>query len=258
MSVGDALSRARLDRGLSVEDVSASTRIRGTLIRAIEVDNFAPCGGAVYARGHIRSIARVVGIDPEPLIEEFDRASGVEQPVPAAVSVAAQPTDADIVARSERRGPNWTAAMAAALIVICALAAVSLLLTNNGGSHSPQTGASRQHSPTVASTGRPPASTPPPSSVAQIPSDQATMLIRTTNGPSWMQITSKSGSVLFRGLLSAGHRKLFTNKHGLMFVIGNAPAVDLVINGHDIGSPRSAGSVSRGQVIPGADTIQQA
>jgi cytoskeletal protein RodZ len=251
VSVGDALSSARLDRGLSVDDVSAATRIRGTLVRAIEADDFTPCGGAVYARGHIRSIARVVGVDPEPLIAEFDRASGVEQPVAAPVVVSPQPTDREIVARSERHGPNWFAAMAVALVVICALAAISLVATHSGSTkgHHPS-------APVQAAPRRTPATSPPPSSVAQIPAEQASMLIRTTNGATWMQVTSKSGSVLFRGLLSAGQRKLFTNKHGLLFVIGNAPAVDLVVNGHDIGSPHSAGNVSRGRVIPGADTIQ--
>ena len=85
MSVGESLAQARQQRGLSVEDVSAATRIRGTLIRAIEADEFGPCGGAVYARGHIRSIARVVGADPTPLVAEYDSASGAEQPavVPA-------------------------------------------------------------------------------------------------------------------------------------------------------------------------------
>src|SRR5437763_2849218 len=104
---------------MSVEDVSSATRIRAGLIRSIEADEFDPCGGAVYARGHIRSIARVVGIDPQPLVAEFDRVH-VEEPVP--VPVPNQPTDPDLAARAERRRPNWTAAMAVALLVICALA----------------------------------------------------------------------------------------------------------------------------------------
>jgi cytoskeletal protein RodZ len=73
VSVGESLARARQERGLSVEDVTAATRIRGGLIRSIENDEFAACGGAVYARGHIRNISRVLSIDPAPLVEEFDR-----------------------------------------------------------------------------------------------------------------------------------------------------------------------------------------
>ena len=46
MPVGETLSRVRHERGLSVEDITAATRIRAGLIRSIEIDDFTPCGGA--------------------------------------------------------------------------------------------------------------------------------------------------------------------------------------------------------------------
>jgi transcriptional regulator with XRE-family HTH domain len=82
VSIGETLAQARLRAGLSVSDVSQRTRIRETLIRAIESDDYSGCGGDFYARGHIRSIARVVGTDPEPLIREYDAAR--QPPSPAA------------------------------------------------------------------------------------------------------------------------------------------------------------------------------
>jgi cytoskeletal protein RodZ len=74
MSIGGTLADARYRAGLSVADVSARTRIRPALIRAIERDDFGACGGDFYARGHVRAIARVVGVDSEPLISEYDAA----------------------------------------------------------------------------------------------------------------------------------------------------------------------------------------
>ena len=65
MSIGDALAQARSQAGLTVAQVSERTRIRETIIRGIEHDDFSACGGDFYARGHIRSIARAVGTDPE-------------------------------------------------------------------------------------------------------------------------------------------------------------------------------------------------
>ena len=53
---------AREAAGLTVEDVSGETCIRGTLIRDIEADRFASSGAPVYARGHVRAIARAVGV----------------------------------------------------------------------------------------------------------------------------------------------------------------------------------------------------
>lgn len=84
MSIGEALIRARREAGLSVADVSRRTRIRETIINGIERDDFSLCGGDFYARGHIRAIARVIGIDSEPLIEEYDAAHLGPDTIPGA------------------------------------------------------------------------------------------------------------------------------------------------------------------------------
>lgn len=81
VSIGGTLAGARHQAGLTVSDVSARTRIRQALIRAIEKDEFGVCGGDFYARGHIRAIARTVGVDSEPLISEYDAAHPSGQPV---------------------------------------------------------------------------------------------------------------------------------------------------------------------------------
>jgi cytoskeletal protein RodZ len=72
VSIGDTLAEARRQAGLTITQVSQQTRIRESIVRAIEQGDFSPCGGDFYARGHIRSIAEVVGIDPVPLIREYD------------------------------------------------------------------------------------------------------------------------------------------------------------------------------------------
>ena len=70
--IGVALAEARYGAGLTVAQVSERTRIRQTIIAGIECDDYSACGGDFYARGHIRAIAKVVGVDPKPLIQEFD------------------------------------------------------------------------------------------------------------------------------------------------------------------------------------------
>ena len=72
MSIGETLAEARRQAGLTVTQVSQRTRIRETIVRGIERDDFSACGGDFYARGHIRAIARAAGADPEPLIREYD------------------------------------------------------------------------------------------------------------------------------------------------------------------------------------------
>lgn len=57
-SIGRALQQARIAAGLTVDDVSTATRVRIAIVHSIEADDFTPCGGDVYARGHIRTLAR--------------------------------------------------------------------------------------------------------------------------------------------------------------------------------------------------------
>jgi transcriptional regulator with XRE-family HTH domain len=70
--IGETLAQARQQAGLTVTQVGRQTRIRETIIRKIEQDDYSECGGDFYARGHIRAIAKAVGTDPVPLIQEYD------------------------------------------------------------------------------------------------------------------------------------------------------------------------------------------
>jgi hypothetical protein len=83
------------------------------------------------------------------------------------------------------------------------------------------------------------------------------MLVRTRGGRTWLEVSTKSGQKLFSGILEPGQHKLFSDRHGLAYVIGNAPAVDVVVNGNDIGSPPSPSVVARGSVIPGKGTLHE-
>jgi cytoskeleton protein RodZ len=251
LSVGDALARAREERGLSVEDVSAATRIRAGLLRSIEADDFGPCGGSVYARGHIRSVAKVVGVDAEPLIAEYDRQHAEESlPIP----VPNQPVEPDLVARAERKPPNWTAAMAVAAVVLIIIAGYGLVKNNH---HTPAPTAASQNQNTPATT---PSSAPavvppsiPPSAAAEVPSNVATALVRVTTGQTWLQVSTFSGRLLFQGILRSGASRIFKDAHGLRLVIGNAPAVQLVADNHEYGVPHSSGNVAHVTIQPGGD-----
>ncbi len=119
MSIGESLAEARRQAGLSISQVSQRTRVREAIIRGIERDDYSACGGDFYARGHIRSIARAVGADPEPLIREYDATVRSEQPVTAAeLFRPATP----IKVREPPRRP-WTAALGLALVVVIGVAA---------------------------------------------------------------------------------------------------------------------------------------
>ena len=76
MSVGKMLNEARVARGMSLEDLAQVTKLRASILAAMEDDDFSHCGGTVYARGQLRARAPVLGLDPEDLVDEFERGRG--------------------------------------------------------------------------------------------------------------------------------------------------------------------------------------
>jgi hypothetical protein len=81
VTVGEALAQARRQAGLSVAQVSQKTRIRQAIIRDIERDDYSALGADFYARGHIRAMARAIGVDSEALVRRYDAARSAGAPV---------------------------------------------------------------------------------------------------------------------------------------------------------------------------------
>lgn len=74
LQLGVDLQNAREENNWSVEDVSKATRIRPYLLYEIEQGRLASLGGDVYARGHIRSYARALGLDPAHFLSLYEEA----------------------------------------------------------------------------------------------------------------------------------------------------------------------------------------
>ena len=245
MSIGTTLAEARESAGLSLEDVARATRIRRTLILGIENDDFSACGGDFYARGHLRNIATAVGLDPAPLLAEFD-ASRTEAAPPRATEVF----ESETRSRAERRGPNWSAAMVAALALVLVYGVVQAFSGDDNR------GADVAGNDTTSSAPASPKTSPPTtpsggggSAVAQAPRGKVTVVVAATDR-SWVQVTTNTGQELFQGLLQRGAEKTFTDKTRLKLVIGNAGGVDLTVNGSEIGAPGDKGQVARVQFTP--------
>jgi cytoskeletal protein RodZ len=127
VSIGDTLAEARRQAGLTITQVSQRTCIRETIIRGIERGDYSACGGDFYARGHIRSIARAVGVDPEPLIREYDQTQGA----PRAISAADVFEPATPIKIKDRRRPNWSMAMVVALALLVGFVVYHVVSTSS-------------------------------------------------------------------------------------------------------------------------------
>ncbi|HMD10730.1 MAG TPA: RodZ domain-containing protein [Marmoricola sp.] len=245
MSIGSTLAAARETAGLTLEDVAAATRIRRTLIMNIENDDYSACGGDFYARGHLRNIAVAVGLDPAPLLAEFDAARP-----DAAPARATEVFESETTTWKERRGgPNWSAAMAAALVLVIAYGLVQAFSGSGGGGHDVADPGRTTSAPPSTSAPASPTPSGDDSAVAQAPRGKVTVVVRATDR-SWVQVTTTSGQELFQGLLQPGQQKTFTDKTRLKLVIGNAGGVELTVNGSAIGAPGRRGQVARVQFTP--------
>jgi len=212
--IGETLAQARHQAGLTVAQVSQQTRIRGTIIRKIEEGDYSECGGDFYARGHIRAIAKAVGADPGPLIQEYDarhRAPGAIGAVSldellAASPHAAQRRRADrhaarTRAPARRRTVHWAALVGLALaVVVLGFVALRLLAggpraaapsaagtpaatARNAGHGRPAPAAKASHPPAVAPAPAPkasPSGAPAPTSAQPAPQARPLAPVRAT------------------------------------------------------------------------------
>ncbi|MFY0407707.1 helix-turn-helix domain-containing protein [Solicola sp. PLA-1-18] len=129
--VGEQVAAARRRLGLSVDAMAERTRIRPHVIEAIEIDDFAPCGGDFYARGHLRSLARILGMDAAALVADYD-AHYAQAPVGARTVFEAElATGPKPSIRLTTGGPNW-GALLGVVMVLAIIWGLGHLLTDRG------------------------------------------------------------------------------------------------------------------------------
>ncbi|MFE9679111.1 helix-turn-helix domain-containing protein [Streptomyces sp. NPDC006259] len=243
-SIGRALQQARIAAGLTVDDVSTATRVRIAIVHAIEADDFAPCGGDVYARGHIRTLARAVHLDPAPLIEQYDATHGGRPaPTPAAPLFEAERI------RPERRGPNWTAAMVAAIVAVVGFVGFTAFKDDDGTTDVADGTAPSSSAPATPTpkTEKPVDEKPEPSdsAIAAAPQDKVTVQVTATDGKSWIFAKDHNGRMIFDGLLKQGESQTFQDSEKVNLVLGDAGAVTLHVNGKKIDDDFQPGAVER-------------
>ncbi len=126
--IGPELAAARTRLGLTVDQLADRTRIRPHVIEAVEVDDFEPCGGDFYARGHLRTLARVLGIDVAPLLASYDERYAHAPINPRRVFEAELATGVNGSIRGTRGGPNWSVLVAVVMALVLAWSIARLVM----------------------------------------------------------------------------------------------------------------------------------
>ncbi len=264
MSLGSQLRRAREAAGLTLAELADRTKIRASVLEAMERDDFSAAGGEIYVRMQLRSIAAALGVSADRFSQPADPST---QPIP--VVNAGDFRDRDEGARwslatiggidrllRRRRGANWTAAMLVALVAAIAVVVAIVLLGKDRGS------ASADDFPPT-----------PPISVAdatntpiQIPATGRTddttgvsggviVIVEGVGDRSWVSVTADNGETLFDGLVLLGQKKTFRDPQLVRVAIGDAGAISLTVNGLALGPAGAAGEVRSLEFGPGEPTV---
>lgn len=68
---GELLRRAREARGFALDGVAAATRIARRYLEALERSDLDSLPAGPFGKGYIRSYAKLLGIDPEPILRDY-------------------------------------------------------------------------------------------------------------------------------------------------------------------------------------------
>src|SRR5215212_2146602 len=71
MSFGAKLRRQREERHVALEEISAQTKIKGSLLEGLEGDDLSRWPQGIFRRAYIRAYAQAIGLDPDVVLQQF-------------------------------------------------------------------------------------------------------------------------------------------------------------------------------------------
>jgi len=235
MESKSSLAQARETAGLTVEQISALTNIRVAVIKDLENNSVDICGGIAYARGHIRTIAKVlnqktpksISFDADLIVAEIEAAQSEDGR--KIIERLAENNVADKPKEKKRIKFKTLASISAAVLSIGFVAQVAINNVSNIDVDTSQITTTRKSFQNEA------ASTP----------SGVNLVVTGISGKSWIGLTNANGEQVFNGQISSGQVATFTDPQLIKAVIGNAGAVKLNLNGSDLGVAGAEGEVVR-------------
>jgi len=235
MEAKSSLAQAREAAGLTVEQISALTNIRVAVIKDLENNSAEVCGGIAYARGHIRTITKVlnqktpksVSFDADLIVAEIEAAQSEDGR--KIIDRLAENNVADKPKEKRRIKFRTLASISAAVLSIGFVAQVAINNVSNIDVDTSQITTTRKSFQNEA------ASTPA----------GVNLVVTGISGKSWIGLTNANGEQVFNGQISSGQVATFNDPQLIKAVIGNAGAVKLNLNGSDLGVAGAEGEVVR-------------
>ena len=228
MTLGEFLQQARENAGLSVDELAHMVNLRPGLIRAMESNDFLPCGGDTYARGHIRNIAQITGSNPQELLAIYDAEHSVDSR-----SIHSQLVDNNAAAiRKENRKLSWKVLVGASLSIVVLIGVAQFAIGGFDSEPATTSMVIEETEPSQTPTPTPTASAAPTTSSSTM-SNELTLSIAATRGNSNIDVVVGGVSV-YKGPLFQGESKSFVGESSISVYLGNAGDLDLTLNGEKL------------------------
>ena len=235
MSIGEQLKAARIERGFSLHHVSERMRVRERIIQDIENDRYETSGGNTYAKGHIRTLARLYGMDVAQLMSEFDALMVQEE-----ATMQELLAETNVMTNIEASKPSWKVFGMVASLIIVAVAGFQIVpgifssdSRNSIVSVAEDVLGTKDEAPAVASA-----------------SKGVTIKLSGVDSLSWVKVSGADGATKFEGKIREGQSQEFFDNQLIQLVIGNAGAIAITYNGQDLGTSGKIGEVTRLQFTP--------
>jgi cytoskeleton protein RodZ len=247
MTMGAYLRSARRRRRVSIERAAEDTKIRPDFLMRMESDEFDFLAPA-YVRGFLRTYARFLHADPEPLLEEFDNRHGA--PRPDTQQIVALERRQNSVPREPRARNNWAVAASLAAVVLILLAIVGYMSRpddsapardnkkNAASTPSPKPTPKPSPTPTVS-----PIVLPSPGSGIVAAGEGIVVEVNAIDGECWVQ-AKVDGIEVFSGTIETGTGQIFSAEASMELLLGLPDSVELVVNGENLGSPGGADPIT--------------
>ena len=116
---GEKMRREREMRGVSLEEISESTKIGTRSLRALEQEDFEKLPGGIFNKGFVRAYSRFLGLDEDQAVTDFDMAWKEHQAAKGPISEA-EPESESQPEPSEPSSSLPIAIVAVVLLVIFA------------------------------------------------------------------------------------------------------------------------------------------
>jgi cytoskeleton protein RodZ len=256
-SADGALGAARTAAGLTVADVARQLNLSTRQVEALESGDYARLPGTIFVRGFIRNYARLLKLDPAPLLAVVQ----VQSAVPVVVEPSAQSAGVPFPGQSSL---NWRPYAIGALLVFSGLAAYEFYggepapggadsnavvvelpepkIVNADNVAVPVTQEAPQ--PAIAAIEMPREAprgnlSPPATPVAPVAEPRPVVQDRVSgeqsvrmmfSRESWVEVRDRQGRIIFSQLNAAGSAQTVGGQPPLRLVVGNASGVKLMFN----------------------------